>query len=269
MSTRLSVTARRPQTLRRELTTYFVLTFAISWVGALAVAAPHWLRQEPVPKVAGLLMFPVMLLGPSFAGIALTRFYDGKAGVRALFASIFWPRVPALWWSSLLIFPAAILAVLCLLKGFVSPAYSPNHFWMGVFFGLPAGLLEEIGWTGFATRKLVTRENPGWPSLLIGILWALWHLPVADFLGAASPHGKDFVPFFLAFASILTAVRVLIVKAYLATGSILLSQLIHSASTGSLVVFGPFGVTPAQEALWYAAYGATLWLMLLVAKEPR
>src|SRR5579885_1156964 len=253
MSTRLSVTARRPQMLRRELTNYFVLTFAISWVGALAVAAPHWLRQEPVPKVAGLLMFPVMLLGPSFAGIALTRFYDGKAGVRALFASIFWPRVPALWWSSLLIFPAAILAVLYLLKGFVSPAYSPNHFWMGVFFGLPAGLLEENGW----------------PSLLIGILWALWHLPVADFLGAASPHGKDFVPFFLAFASILTAVRVLIAKAYLATGSILLSQLIHSASTGSLVVFGPFGVTPAQEALWYAAYGATLWLMLLVAKEPR
>jgi hypothetical protein len=61
----------------------------------------------------------------------------------------------------------------------------------------------------------------------------------------------------------------LIVKAYLGTDSILLSQLIHGASTGSLVVFGPSGVTPAQEALWYAAYGATLWLMLLVAKEPR
>src|SRR5579885_1558766 len=145
MSSRMSVTARRPQTLRRKLTTYFVLTFAISWVGALAVAAPHWLRQEPVPKVAGLTMFPVMLLGPSVAGVALTRFYDGKAGVRALFASIFWPRVPALWWTILLIFPAAILAVLYLLKAFVSPEYSPNHFWMGVLFGLPAGLLKKSG----------------------------------------------------------------------------------------------------------------------------
>ena len=269
MPTPSSVAAQRPRTLRRELTTYYALAFAISWLGALAVAAPHLLRHEPVPKFAGLMMFPVMLLGPSIAGIALMRFYDGKPGLRALFASIFWVRVPVIWWAALLIFPVAILAVLFLLKGFLSPAYAPNHFWIGLLFGLPAGLLEEIGWTGFATRKLVTRGNVGWSSVLIGILWALWHLPVVDFLGAASPHGKYFLPFFLAFALILTAVRVLIAKAYLATGSVLLPQLLHAASTGSLVIFGPFAATPAQEALWYAAYGATLWLMLLVAKERR
>lgn len=269
MPTPSSVAAQRPRTLRRELTTYFVLAFAISWLGALAVAAPHLLRHETVPKFAGLMMFPVMLLGPSIAGIALTRFYDGKPGLRALFAGIFWVRVPALWWAALLIFPATILAVLFLLKTFLSSAYSPNHFWMGVLFGLPAGLLEEIGWTGFATRKLVTRENVGWSSMLIGIPWALWHLPVVDFLGAASPHGKYFVPFFLAFALILTAVRVLIAKAYLVTGSVLLPQLLHGASTGSLVVFGPFALTPAQEALWYGLYGIALWLTLLIAKERR
>lgn len=269
MPTPLSVAAERPQTLRRELTTYFILAFAISWLGALTVAAPHLLRHEPVPKFAGLMMFPVMLLGPSIAGIALTRFYDDKPGLRALFASISWARVPALWWMALLIFPPVILSILFLLKGFVSPAYSPNHFWMGVLFGVPAGFLEEIGWTGFATRKLVTRESAGWSSLLIGLLWALWHFPVVNFLGAASPHGRYLVPFFAGFALILTAVRTLIVKAYLLTGSLLLAQLMHAVSTCSLVVFGPFAVTPAQEALWYAGYGAALWLLLLATKERR
>jgi membrane protease YdiL (CAAX protease family) len=85
---------------------------------------------------------------------------------------------------------------------------------MGVLFGVPAGLLEEIGWTGFAFPRKSSRHNPLGASILLGLLWSLWHLPVVNYLGTATPHGAYWFPFFLVFAFAMTAMRVLISWAF-------------------------------------------------------
>lgn len=245
---------------RYPVVTYFALTFLISWIGALAVAAPHLVRHQHLPQMTGILMFPVMLLGPSFAGIVLTRIVDGKSGLQVLFSQMFRAWVPPRWYTPLLLPPALVLTVLLFLERFVSPVYAPNRFFMGILFGIPAGFLEEIGWMGYAFPKMRPESNGLAPSILLGLLWALWHLPVINYLGTATPHGAYWLPFFLAFSLAMTAMRVLIAWIYTNTKSVLLAQLMHVSSTGSLVLFSAARVTAAQEAMWYALYGTVLWI---------
>jgi membrane protease YdiL (CAAX protease family) len=245
---------------RYSVVTYFALTFLISWTGALAVATPHLIRHQPLPQMTGVLMFPVMLLGPSLAGIVLTRIVDGKSGLRVLFSQMFRAWIAPKWYTALLLPPALVLTVLLFLERFVSPVYAPNRFFMGILFGIPAGFFEEIGWTGYAFPKMRSESNGLAPSILLGLLWALWHLPVINYLGTATPHGAYWLPFFLAFSLAMTAMRVLIAWIYTNTKSVLLAQLMHVSSTGSLVLFGAARVTAAQEAMWYALYGTVLWI---------
>ena len=264
MSTRTPALSRRENfAARHPAITYFALTFALSWLGAFAVAAPHLLRGEAIPKFAGLMMFP-MLLGPCAVGILLTWFIDGTVGLRDLFSRMRSIRVPARWYAALLIPPVLVLTVLFLIKTFVSPVFTPNRFFVGIGFGLVAGFFEEIGWMGYAFQKMRRADNALAPAILLGLLGGAWHIPVIDYLGTSTPHGAYWLPFFLAFTAAMTAMRVLIAWIYSNTNSVVLAQLLHASSTGSLVVFSPPRVTAEQESLWYAIYAAALWLVVAI-----
>lgn len=245
---------------RHPVIAYFLIAYAISWLGALAVAAPHLLRHQPIPKLTGILMFPVMLLGPSIAGLLLTRVVDGYEGWKRLLSRMRSIPDHAVWYLPLLIPPCLIFIVLFSMKTFVSDAFAPGTFIAGVAFGVPAGLLEEIGWTGYAFPKMLKNRSAIAASFWLGLLWGLWHLPVINFLGTASPHGRYFLPYFLVFTIVITAIRVLIGWMYINCKSVPPAQMMHISSTGSLVVLSPPRVNTWQEVVWYLAYAVALWV---------
>ncbi|HEU0168042.1 MAG TPA: CPBP family intramembrane glutamic endopeptidase [Chloroflexota bacterium] len=247
---------------RHPLITYFGLTFCVSWGGALALLLPKLTRGEPIATWYGLLTFPVMLLGPVLASLGLTALLGGRPGLHELFIRMRrWPKAPG-WYATVLVAPATLLALLFTLDATVSATFAPNVFLLGFLFGPIAGFLEEIGWTGFALPRMQARWGEVRGSMLLGLAWGLWHLPVVDFLGAASPHGAYLVPFFLAFVAVVTPMRILIGWAAGRTNSIPLAQIIHAGLTGSLAMLSPTPISPAQETAWYAAYAAALWVVV-------
>jgi membrane protease YdiL (CAAX protease family) len=254
MMTLLSVVRRFP------LLAYFALAYALSGVALAVIGWPRLDGAAPRPTTA-LLMFPVIVIGVGMVGLALTAATAGRAGLGELRSRLVRWRLG--WWSLVLLLPPlGILAVLTALRVFVSPRFAPGFLAFGISAGILAGFLEEFGWTGFAYPRLGARFGALGGALLLGVLWGLWHLPVVDALGAASPHGSSWPAFFASFVALLVALRVLIAWLYTHTGSILGAQLLHASSTGFLVVLGAPQVSPAQEALWYLAYALLLWLVV-------
>ena len=249
---------------RHPVPSYFALAYAISWLGALVVAAPTLIRGESTSKTTGLIIFPVMLVGPSLAGIILTRIVDGASGIRDLLARMSRGRMPVQWYTALLIPPVLIPTVLFCLKATLSARFTPNAFALGVLFGCVAGFFEEIGWTGYAFPKMVHKHSALTASLLLGLVWCVWHLPAINYLGAATPHRAYWFRYFLAFTAAMIPMRVLICWIYVNTNSVFLAQMMHASSTGSLVVFSPVAVTPRDEAVWYGFYAVALWITVAI-----
>ncbi|HEX6483100.1 MAG TPA: CPBP family intramembrane glutamic endopeptidase [Ktedonobacteraceae bacterium] len=248
---------------RHPLVTYFGLAYLLSYGGFVVLVGPKLLRGQPMQPTDAFILFPMIVVGVCLAGIALTGITGGARGLRDLFSRIGRWRVGTRWYAvALLTAPVLILVVLLIFRSLISPVFAPNLLLLGIPFGLLPGLFEEVGWTGYAFPRMWVKRSPLSASLFLGVLWGLWHAPVVDYLGAATPHGVYWAPFFLAFIAILTAMRVLIAWVYSNTNSVLLAQLMHASSTGFLIILSPSHVSPGQETLWYAVYATVLWLVV-------
>jgi membrane protease YdiL (CAAX protease family) len=84
---------------------------------------------------------------------------------------------------------------------------------------------EEIGWRGYALPRLSERAGLGPASVVLGVIWAVWHLPL--FLVPASDTFGQSFPLFL---TEVTAMSVAMAWLYWRTrGSLLLVMLLHAA----------------------------------------
>src|SRR5215211_1683930 len=182
---------------RHPVLAYYALVFTISWGGILFAVGvgPGGL---PATKEQAEILFPFVLLalfaGPSVAGIVLTGLVYGREGFRNLLTRMRRWRVGARWYAlALLTAPLLYVGVsLALLltssefvPGILATSDKASLLLMGIAYGLlGGGLLEELGWTGFATPTLLRqRYSVLATGLIIGVLWGVFHWPVNGWAG--------------------------------------------------------------------------------------
>lgn len=245
---------------RHPLASYFVLVYALTWGGVLGIARLLTTSgAAPSPAEVGLVALP-MLFAPGLAALALTALAEGRPGVRSLWARLsHWRVGPRAYALAICVMPLLVLAILHALSALVSPVYAPTLALMGLA-GLLAGYLEEIGWTGYATPRLLARWSPLRAGLLLGALWGLWHA-LADHAIRGATLGAFWPVAFGLFVLPLVAWRVMMTMAYARWRSGVVAQLMHFAYTGSLGAFIPLAaLSPAQDAWIYAILAGMLWL---------
>ena len=260
---------------RQPLFGYFAVAYGISWSGILVVLSFTGFNLTNLRPLDTGLIFIAMLLGPSIAGMASTALMDGRPGLRELRSSLVRWRVRGRWYAvALLTMPVLLLAILWSLGATVDPAFVPHFQWSLFAIGLIAGCFEEIGWTGFATPRLLARHRPFIAGLSLGLVWALWHVLV-DFRQNFNAQGSAWLLEFAVFyIATLTAYRLLMTWVYAHTQSLLLAVLMHASYTGWLLVIYP-ATSLRQGFVWETALAVTLWVAVAVTfsgfvhREPR
>ena len=253
--------------------TYYALVFLISWGGILSLVAPGGIPAGP-EQVA--TMMPVMLValfaGPSIAGIVCTALVDGRAGLRDLLTrGLRWRVGLRAYAAALLPAPLLVAAVLLglsslsseFLPGILTARDKAGLLLFGTAWGLlGGGLLEELGWTGFAVPTLRRRHGPFATGLLVGFLWGVWHYLIAFWASGTSTGELSptlFLPGMVFYVASLPAYRVLMVWLHDRTESLLLAMLMHASFSASMLVLQPPSTSLGVGVTWNLVLAAVLW----------
>jgi uncharacterized protein len=277
------VTTLRSFIQRHPVLTFYALVFAISWGGILILVAPGGIPGEP-EDVARLFPFTLAALfaGPSVAGIVTTALVSGRAGLRELLARIGRLPVGAAWWAAALLMGPVLVAAVLFGLSLYSPDFTPGLLTAEDKLGLlifalgwglvGGGLLEELGWTGFAVPTLRQRYSTFATGLIVGVLWGTWHLLIAFWASrglAGEAPLTGFIAGFVAFYFVaLPAYRVLMVWVYDHTASLLLAMLMHAVLSASTIVLQPS--SNRGQFTWNCLLGVALWAVVgVVARVTR
>jgi uncharacterized protein len=223
---------------KQPLIAFFVLAYLLTW----------WIY--PLLKFSPLLGI-FGLFGPALAAIIMAAVTDGKAGVKALLSRVVLWRVGLPWYVIALGLPTVLsltTAALAYLLGeteFIRVgALAPIEL---VLFVAVVG--EELGWRGYALPRLLEKFPPLMASLILGVLWGLWHIPT--FLVPGTPqYGLPLS----AFVLLTIEYSILMTWVFLHTaGSVLIATVFHGA------------INLSQGILLAGVDGATrYWLLCIV-----
>jgi membrane protease YdiL (CAAX protease family) len=214
---------------------------------------------------AGFIFALLALFGPALAAIIVTWLIEGRSGVKALLRRVGLWRVGVRWYVVAIGLPVVVaVAALCIHSLLTGTPLAINS-------GTPLSLLvilavlvvgEELGWRGFALPHLQARYNGLAASLILGTLWAGWHLA-----NATIPGLQYYLYGFPAFLFFVVAQTVLFTWLFNHTrGSVLLAWILHAWINISNSLFF---VGDQITQWWLVGAGfAIVGIVLLLAEGP-
>ena len=197
-----------------DVARFFALALLITWgTGMLLVLSTHagmvnGAHQVPHPIPLPLPIAITLTLiggfGPFLAAMAVTAVRSGRRGVHELLRQFRRWRVHPVWFAAALFGPALLgLVALCItaLLGGTTPARWFSFPRPVLFAGWAVGPWgEELGWRGYAQPILQQRLGALGASVIIGIMWSIWH-----YWPVATPAGGSVMELFSApFATWMT-----------------------------------------------------------------
>ena len=223
-------------TKRHMLVLYFVLAYAFSWVIEIPLAA---VAQGFLNVRIPVALHYLTAFGPLLAAFIVTGIGGGSEGIRDLVGRMLNWRV-GLSWVLIAIFSPLVLFVLGTVAGYAAEGSCPDISLLGevnflpylgigawVLWTLTSGFGEETGWRGYALPRLQKNRSALSATLILGVFWALWHLPAFFYLPNLMEMG---LPAFPLFAIGVVTGAVLLTWLYNSTGgSILMVSLWHGS----------------------------------------
>jgi uncharacterized protein len=180
------------------------------------------------------------LLGPILSGFIMTAVSEGREGIGRWLGRIVRWRVGFQWYLFALVGLPLVMVFGTLLRPgalesfqTLAPLSVVSYLSAFVFMVLIGGpLFEEPGWSGFALPRLQRLHGPVVGGLILGSLWALWHLPgfliPSEGLTDIPPRGT--VLDFIVFALALIGLRLVMQWVFNNTrGSVLMAILVHAS----------------------------------------
>lgn len=211
---------------------FVAIAFGLTWgLAALMIAFPAPIEAIFGPMSGTNPLFVLAVYAPAIAAVGLVWRHHGGAGLLGFLKRLGLWRMSAAWWIFLAIGIPAVFYLGAAFKGTLSAPF-PFTPWYQVIPAMAAALvigpIEEFGWRGLALPLLQRRFAPIWASLVVGVIWALWHIP-AFMLSGAPQHAWSFPAFFggvVAMSVIMTAMF------NASSGSLLIAALMHFQANG-------------------------------------
>ena len=213
----------------KTIYSFLAITFGLSW----GIAALLIFFTDQVVAIFGEItrsnpLFILMAYSPGIAGVIVVWRHYGLKGLGSFFRRLTLVQMPLVWWLYLILGIPVIAYLAAALNGTLSDPF-PFSPWYQVFPALVQGLfllgtMEEFGWRGVAQPLLQRKMAPFWAGLIVGIIWATWHLPVFLFGGGVENSTWPIVPFYGGVIALSIIVTPMFNSA---RGSLLIAYLYH------------------------------------------